>query len=89
MVTSMSIQPPDTDSLADHISKLEASVIQLVDLCEKLASENSALKRSNLEIQQDRADLLDKNDKTRTRVEAMIGRLKGMETASSRGFNER
>jgi len=85
---SMSMQNPE-DSLAKQITTLEASVNQLIDLCGKLASENAALKRSNLELLQDRAELQDKNDKTRTKVEAMIGRLKGMETISHRGINER
>jgi len=72
----------DNNSLNSEVESLEASVIQLLEICNKLSTENSAFKKSNHELLQDRSMLQEKNDKARVQVEAMIGRLKAMDNAS-------
>ncbi len=66
------------DSLAqfnDLITKVE----QLVALCDRLGEENRTLRNSQESLIGERAQLLTKNEQARSRVEAMIHRLKSME----------
>ena len=44
-----------------------------------LKEENRALRQRQESLMSERANLLQKNEQVRARVEAMIGRLKGME----------
>ena len=66
----------------DALKKLEAKIDQLIELCAQLNRENQALKRENLGFQQERRDLIAKNDLARARVEATLQRLRSMEAAS-------
>ena len=58
---------------------LEQKIDELIALCDQLNSENRALKANNAAWQQERRDLMDQNELARTRVEAMINRLRTME----------
>jgi cell division protein ZapB len=49
-------------------------------VCQQLKEENRSLKQRQDSLMADRANLLQKNEQVRARVEAMIGRLKAMET---------
>jgi cell division protein ZapB len=51
----------------------------LIALCDQLNRENRALKADSAGWQRERQDLMDKNELARTRVEAMINRLRTME----------
>ena len=51
-------------------------------LCRQLQEENQSLRHRQDILMSERASLLHKNEQVRGRVEAMVGRLKGMEQAS-------
>ncbi|MDP5053096.1 MAG: TIGR02449 family protein [Congregibacter sp.] len=66
----------------DVLKTLEEKIDQLIGLCAQLNLENQALKRDNLGFQQERRDLIAKNDLARARVEATLQRLRSMEASS-------
>ena len=61
------------------LKKLESRIEDLVSVVTKLKDENDALSSSHETLSAERSKLMKKNETARTRVEAMIGRLKGME----------
>ncbi len=61
---------------------LEARIDVLIQLCKQLAEENKALRESQTHLMSERAALLEKNALARTRIEAMITRLKSMEVGT-------
>ena len=66
--------------MADQrLQVLEQKIDELIALCDQLNRENRALKAESAAWQQERQDLMDKNEIARTRVEAMINRLRAME----------
>ena len=66
--------------MADNpLKDLENKIDELVALCRELNRENRALKADNALWRDERKDLLDKNDLARSKVEAMIDRLRTME----------
>jgi cell division protein ZapB len=66
--------------MADNqLKDLEKKIDELIALCQELNRENQALKADNADWQQERQDLLDKNELARNKVEAMIDRLRAME----------
>ncbi|MEM6485986.1 MAG: TIGR02449 family protein [Pseudomonadota bacterium] len=66
----------------DSMKGLEEKIDQLIALCSQLNRENRALKAENLGFQQERRDLIAKNELARARVEATLQRLRSMEAAS-------
>lgn len=78
------------DAMADNINstfehelkRLEKRVDALVRVCDQLQDENRSLKQRQDVLTSERANLLQKNEQVRARVEAMIGRLKAMEQGS-------
>ncbi|PZN35151.1 MAG: TIGR02449 family protein, partial [Proteobacteria bacterium] len=52
---------------------------ELLAVVAQLKEENRALRQRQETLMTERATLLQKNEQVRTRVEAMIGRLKAME----------
>lgn len=66
----------------DALKSLEEKIDQLIALCAQLNRENHALKEENLNFQQERRDLIAKNELARWRVEAALQRLRSMEAAS-------
>jgi cell division protein ZapB len=62
-----------------ELKRLEKRVDELVATVAHLKEENRALKSRHDSLSNERATLLHKNEQARTRVEAMIGRLKAME----------
>lgn len=64
-----------------RIESLARRVEDLVALCERLRTENESLKSQQQTLSGDRARLIDKNEQARVRVEAMISRLKAMESS--------
>jgi cell division protein ZapB len=69
-------------SFAQELQRLGKRVDELVVICNQLKEENRSLKDRQDSLIADRATLLQKNEQVRARVEAMIGRLKAMETGS-------
>lgn len=62
-----------------YLDAIEAKISELVSRCEVLEQENSQLKLRESELREERARLLQINDQTRQKVEAMIQRLKSLE----------
>lgn len=65
----------DTDQ---ELKKLENKVARLVELCDRLSTENRSLKAKQNELVRERARLIEKAALAKNRVEAMISRLKSM-----------
>ena len=66
--------------MADNqLKTLEQKIDELIALCSELNRENQALKADSAGWQRERQDLMDKNELARTKVEAMIDRLRTME----------
>ena len=61
---------------------LDSRLDELVSVCDHLKEENRSLKQRQDVLTAERANLLQKNEQVRARVEAMIGRLKAMEQGS-------
>ena len=66
----------------DELKRLEKRLDELVQICKKLQTENQSLKQRQDSIAEEKANLIQKNEQVRARVEAMIGRLKAMEQGS-------
>jgi cell division protein ZapB len=58
---------------------LEARLDELIRTCEELNDENRALRDQQSHLMSERAALIEKSELARSRVEAMIARLKAME----------
>ena len=70
----------DINATFEHkLKRLEQRVDALVKVCDQLQDENKSLKQRQDVLTSERANLLQKNEQVRARVEAMIGRLKAME----------
>ena len=65
-----------------EIKSLEKKLDALILLYNSLRNENSSLKTKQDELVQERAKLIEKTTLAKTRVEAMITRLKSMEQGS-------
>jgi cell division protein ZapB len=73
----------DINTVFEHeLKRLEKRVDALVRVCDQLQDENKSLKQRQDVLTAERANLLQKNEQVRARVEAMIGRLKAMEQGS-------
>ncbi len=72
----------DTSSFDEELKRLEGRLDELVLICNQLKEENRSLKQRQDTLSAERATMLQKNEQVRSRVEAMIGRLKAMETGS-------
>ena len=69
-------------SFETELKRLEERVDALVRVCDQLQDENRSLRQRQDVLTAERANLLQKNEQVRARVEAMIGRLKAMEQGS-------
>jgi cell division protein ZapB len=61
------------------LKDLENKIDELISLCRELKRENRGLKADIAGWREERKDLLDKNELARSKVEAMINRLRTME----------
>jgi len=66
-------------TLHQELRALETRIGDVLMLVTQLQEENRALRQRLDVLTTERASLLQKNEQVRTRVEAMIGRLKAME----------
>ena len=71
-----------TDMAELDLKKLEARVEQLIETCSHLKEENKSLRTRQDSLVAERADLIEKTELARSRVESMINRLKAMEQGS-------
>jgi cell division protein ZapB len=66
--------------MADNpLKELENKIDELIALCQELKRENRALKLEVAAWRDERKDLIDKNELARSKVEAMLDRLRAME----------
>ncbi len=65
-----------------ELKKLESRLNELVTTCGQLKEENRSLRHRQEALIGERANLLQKNEQVRARVEGMITRLKAMETGA-------
>ena len=67
--------------LAD-LSDISTRLDRVLELCHRLAEENRSLRVSQEQLSTERSNLLAKNEQARSRVEAMIARLRSLETGA-------
>ena len=72
----------NTHPIESDLRSLEQRVDELVAVVNQLQEENRALRNRQDSLSTERASLLHKNEQVRTRVEAIIGRLRTMETGT-------
>ena len=65
-----------------QLKKLESKIDELIALCSDLNLENQSLKADSTTWHNERQSLVDKNKLARTKVQAMLKRLKAMEHRS-------
>ncbi|MGI0116095.1 TIGR02449 family protein [Zooshikella sp. RANM57] len=61
---------------------LHHKIDELLALCQQLLEENQTLKANEQAWREERAQLVEKNELARSKVEAMISRLKALEQES-------
>lgn len=66
----------------EALEALEARVEELIDMLERLKSENSALRTERESLLQERAMLTEKTEQTRRRIESIVSRLSALEIRS-------
>lgn len=71
---------PRGSALESDLQRLEQRVGELLSLVQQLAEENRALRHRQDNLSGERAVLLQKNEQVRASVEAMIGRLRLLES---------
>jgi cell division protein ZapB len=69
----------DNDTLG-QVRQLGERIDKLLELVRRLAEENRSLRQGQEQLASERAQLLNKNELARSRVEAMIHRLKSLES---------
>ena len=71
----------NTPSLIDQeLGQLEEKVDALLDIIDRLTKENQSLRAQQGTLAQERAGMLERHDEVRNRVEAIVTRLKSLET---------
>jgi cell division protein ZapB len=66
----------------NDLRQLEQRIDQLIDTVGSLKNENTNLRQQQEKLIAERSQLLDKTETARTRVEAMISRLRSLELNS-------
>jgi cell division protein ZapB len=75
-------EPSARSAVDAELKRLERRIDELVATIGQVKEENRALRQRQETLMSERANLLQKNEQVRGRVEAMIGRLKAMEHGS-------
>jgi cell division protein ZapB len=72
-----------TKAVVEHeLAYLEEKVDSLVTVIEQLMKENRSLRTQQETLTMERAGLLEKHDQVRNRVDAIVTRLKSLETGA-------
>ncbi|MBB1125056.1 TIGR02449 family protein [Thiospirillum jenense] len=61
------------------LDMLETQVDELIRACDRLREDNAALRANQEHLIAERAELIEKTELARNRIEAMVARLKAME----------
>ncbi len=64
------------------LQRLESQIDALIDTVNLLKQENTSLRHQQDQLMTERAQLIEKTELARSRVEAMISRLKSLELSS-------
>jgi len=62
-----------------RLNKLEGQVTELLELCQRLGSDNNELRSQLQQLSSERSNLVKQKEKVRVQVEAMVTRLRSME----------
>jgi cell division protein ZapB len=73
---------PDSNTPLVELQEVSGRVDRLLELCQRLAEENRSLRLSQEQLSAERSNLLAKNEQARSRVEAMIARLRALENGA-------
>ena len=65
---------------ANEFAEISGRLDRLLELVHRLTEENRSLRASQEQLSVERANLLAKNEQARSRVEAMIVRLRSLES---------
>ena len=71
--------PTRSSAIDLELKRLDKRIEELIATVQQLKEENRALRQRQDLLTTERTSLLQRNEQVRTRVEAMIGRLKAME----------
>ncbi|RDI98497.1 TIGR02449 family protein [Dyella solisilvae] len=71
--------PVKPDPVKQELAALGEQVDRLLDTVRRLSEENRSLRHSQEHLASERAGLMARNEQARSRVEAMIQRLKALE----------
>jgi len=71
----------ESSTLAE-LNEVSGRIDRLLELCQRLAEENRSLRQSQEQLSAERSNLLAKNEQARSRVEAMIARLRALENGA-------
>lgn len=66
----------------EELQQISERIDQLLALCQRLSEENRSLRTSQEQLANERSNLLAKNEQARSRVEAMITRLRALESGT-------
>lgn len=72
----------ETPGIGQEMERLEGQVEFLLDTLDRLLKENRSLRAQQDTLSTERANLLEKHDMVRTRVDSIITRLKSMENGA-------
>jgi cell division protein ZapB len=67
------------NDMLTELHEISGQLDRLLELCQRLTEENRSLRASQEQLSAERANLLAKNEQARSRVEAMIARLRSLE----------
>jgi cell division protein ZapB len=71
----------NSQTLKEQLESLESKLTELIDMADRLKVENASLRARQGNLVEERSRLIEKNDLARAKVEAIITRLKSLETA--------
>lgn len=66
----------------EDLKRLESRIDELIEVCQRLKSENQTLKSEHTALSEKHARLIEKTRIARSRIETMIGRLKVLERST-------
>ena len=81
-ICDMTTNTKETYSVDQELVKLEEQVGSLLAIIERLTRENRSLRTQQDSLAIERAGLLEKHDQVRSRVDAIVTRLKSLETGA-------
>ena len=73
---------PNSNATLTELQEVSGRIDRLLEMCQRLAEENRSLRQSQEQLSAERSNLLAKNEQARSRVEAMIARLRSLENGA-------